>query len=217
MQKTILERKGPPTFTCAVEMISKTECRVHHRLDATVDAILAGIFKVLFIYISKFPHYPMYQMLIVTILNPGKYPLFEVRRIEDEAKDHAGDTEANNSSKLTKVTEQNRLGYTIDKNSLKSTQQTGNDNVRDAEAYISLSSNRTEQNHFADFNMANVEIEENKIKGHKEVDDYHPKSKKIRSNITVSRKSPVYVYTYKVLVLPSSFGWIVSKSENSVI
>ncbi|XP_010552952.1 PREDICTED: uncharacterized protein ycf45 [Tarenaya hassleriana] len=42
VQKTILERKGPPTFTCAVEMISKTECRVHHRLDVTVDAILAG-------------------------------------------------------------------------------------------------------------------------------------------------------------------------------
>ncbi|RYQ93531.1 hypothetical protein Ahy_B09g099807 isoform A [Arachis hypogaea] len=45
VQKTILERKGPPTFTCAVELISKTECRVHHRLDATVDAILAGIFQ----------------------------------------------------------------------------------------------------------------------------------------------------------------------------
>ncbi|XP_066396867.1 protein SEEDLING PLASTID DEVELOPMENT 1-like [Miscanthus floridulus] len=42
VQKTILERKGPPTFSCAVEMISKTECRVHHKLDATVDAILAG-------------------------------------------------------------------------------------------------------------------------------------------------------------------------------
>ncbi|KAK9168603.1 hypothetical protein Syun_000743 [Stephania yunnanensis] len=42
VQKTILERKGPSTFTCAVEMISRTECRVHHRLDATVDAILAG-------------------------------------------------------------------------------------------------------------------------------------------------------------------------------
>eukprot|EP00268_Persea_americana_P023185 TRINITY_DN22844_c0_g1_i1.p1 TRINITY_DN22844_c0_g1~~TRINITY_DN22844_c0_g1_i1.p1 ORF type:complete len:705 (+),score=125.49 TRINITY_DN22844_c0_g1_i1:216-2330(+) len=42
VQKTILERKGPPTFTCAVEMISKTECRVHRILEATVDAILAG-------------------------------------------------------------------------------------------------------------------------------------------------------------------------------
>ncbi|KZV24764.1 hypothetical protein F511_14526 [Dorcoceras hygrometricum] len=127
VQKTILERKGPPAFTCAVEMMSKTECRVHHRLDATVDAILA------------------------------------------------------------------------DKKSLKTTQQTGKDHVRDSEAYVSLSSNRTEQNHFGDFNMtANVEIEENKIKGHKEVDDYHPKSKKIRSNITLSRKSPVYVYTYKI-------------------
>ncbi|KAK3126579.1 hypothetical protein QOZ80_7AG0558780 [Eleusine coracana subsp. coracana] len=42
VQKTILERKGPPTFLCAVEMISKTECRVHHKLETTVDAILAG-------------------------------------------------------------------------------------------------------------------------------------------------------------------------------
>ncbi|KAK7269734.1 hypothetical protein RIF29_22469 [Crotalaria pallida] len=58
VQKTILERKGPPTFTCAVELISKTECRVHHRLDATVDAILAG-----------------------------KPPLFEVRQWDDCAND----------------------------------------------------------------------------------------------------------------------------------
>ncbi|XP_068647487.1 protein SEEDLING PLASTID DEVELOPMENT 1-like isoform X2 [Aristolochia californica] len=42
VQKTILERKCPSTFTCAVEMISRTECHVHHRLEATVDAILAG-------------------------------------------------------------------------------------------------------------------------------------------------------------------------------
>ncbi|KAF5947397.1 hypothetical protein HYC85_013354 [Camellia sinensis] len=56
VQKTILERKGPPTFTCAIEIVSKTECRVHHRLDASVDAILAG-----------------------------KSPLFEVRHMECEA------------------------------------------------------------------------------------------------------------------------------------
>jgi len=42
VQKTILERKGPPAFTCAVEMISLTEWRVHHSLEATVDAVLAG-------------------------------------------------------------------------------------------------------------------------------------------------------------------------------
>ncbi|GAB4854994.1 ribonucleotide reductase (RNR) inhibitor [Ancistrocladus abbreviatus] len=57
VQKTVLERKGPSTFTCAVEMLSKTECRVHHRLDSTVDAILAG-----------------------------KCPLFEVRRMDSEVK-----------------------------------------------------------------------------------------------------------------------------------
>ncbi|RZC77026.1 hypothetical protein C5167_001253 [Papaver somniferum] len=58
VQKTILERKGPPTFTCALEMASKTEYRVHHRLDATVDAILAG-----------------------------KSPLFEVRRMDTKTVD----------------------------------------------------------------------------------------------------------------------------------
>ncbi|XP_030489343.2 protein SEEDLING PLASTID DEVELOPMENT 1 [Cannabis sativa] len=63
VQKTILERKGPPTFTCAVEMISKTECRVHHRLDATVDAILAG-----------------------------KCPLFEVRKMDGDANNSQKDT-----------------------------------------------------------------------------------------------------------------------------
>ncbi|KAL9998873.1 putative AAA domain-containing protein, R3H [Helianthus debilis subsp. tardiflorus] len=57
VQKTILERKGPPTFSCAVEMISRTEYCIHHRLDATVDAILAG-----------------------------KSPLFEVRRMDAEAE-----------------------------------------------------------------------------------------------------------------------------------
>lgn len=50
MQKTILERKGPPTFTCAVEMISKTECRVHHKLEATVDTILAGILPLCYVF-----------------------------------------------------------------------------------------------------------------------------------------------------------------------
>ncbi|CAK9159686.1 unnamed protein product [Ilex paraguariensis] len=63
VQKTILERKGPATFTCAVEMISRTECRVHHRLDATVDAILAG-----------------------------KSPLFEVRCMDAEANTRLGST-----------------------------------------------------------------------------------------------------------------------------
>ncbi|EEF29006.1 protein SEEDLING PLASTID DEVELOPMENT 1 [Ricinus communis] len=58
VQKTILERKGPPTFTCAVEMISRTECRVHHRLDATVDTILSG-----------------------------KTPLFEIRHMDTEGDD----------------------------------------------------------------------------------------------------------------------------------
>ncbi|XP_057457316.1 protein SEEDLING PLASTID DEVELOPMENT 1 [Lotus japonicus] len=44
VQKTVLERKGPSTFSCAVEIISKTELRIHRSLEETVDAILSGRF-----------------------------------------------------------------------------------------------------------------------------------------------------------------------------
>ncbi|XP_057247919.1 uncharacterized protein LOC130590051 [Beta vulgaris subsp. vulgaris] len=56
-RRQFLRENGSPTFTCAVEMISRTECRVHHRLDATVDAILSG-----------------------------KSPLFEIRHMDPEVK-----------------------------------------------------------------------------------------------------------------------------------
>ncbi|KAJ0694891.1 putative AAA domain-containing protein, R3H [Helianthus annuus] len=42
VQKSVLERKGPSTFDCAVEIISRLELRVHSSLEATVDAILSG-------------------------------------------------------------------------------------------------------------------------------------------------------------------------------
>ncbi|XP_052179093.1 protein SEEDLING PLASTID DEVELOPMENT 1 [Diospyros lotus] len=42
VQKTVLERKGPSTFSCGVEIVSKNELRVHRYLEATVDAILSG-------------------------------------------------------------------------------------------------------------------------------------------------------------------------------
>lgn len=66
VQKTILERKGPPTFSCAVEMISKTECRVHHRMDATVDALLAGtLFPFEFIGDTTFLHLVFYSCIFI--------------------------------------------------------------------------------------------------------------------------------------------------------
>ncbi|XP_070031400.1 protein SEEDLING PLASTID DEVELOPMENT 1 isoform X2 [Nicotiana tomentosiformis] len=86
VQKTILERKGPPTFTCAVEMISRTECRVHHRLDLTVDAILAG-----------------------------KSPLFEIRRLEIEAENSiesslfAQEDQVNDSELTDKVEKKDKI------------------------------------------------------------------------------------------------------------
>ncbi|XP_065878662.1 protein SEEDLING PLASTID DEVELOPMENT 1-like isoform X1 [Euphorbia lathyris] len=45
VQKTILERKGPPTFTCAVEMITTIECPVHHRLDAILGGDVVEVFQ----------------------------------------------------------------------------------------------------------------------------------------------------------------------------
>ncbi|KAL3652609.1 hypothetical protein CASFOL_002290 [Castilleja foliolosa] len=42
VQKTVLERKGPSTFSSGVEIISRTELRVHRNLEATVDAVLSG-------------------------------------------------------------------------------------------------------------------------------------------------------------------------------
>ena len=49
LQKTGQERKGPSTFSSAVEIISKTELRVHRSLEATVDAILSGLVSFLFL------------------------------------------------------------------------------------------------------------------------------------------------------------------------
>ncbi|HYO30241.1 MAG TPA: R3H domain-containing nucleic acid-binding protein [Thermomicrobiales bacterium] len=41
-QKSILERKAPPTFSVMVELISRDEVAVHKDVAATVDAILRG-------------------------------------------------------------------------------------------------------------------------------------------------------------------------------
>jgi len=41
-QKSILERKAPPTFTVMVEIINRNEVSVHRDVAATVDAILRG-------------------------------------------------------------------------------------------------------------------------------------------------------------------------------
>ncbi|XP_059289030.1 protein SEEDLING PLASTID DEVELOPMENT 1 isoform X1 [Lycium ferocissimum] len=97
VQKTILERKGPPTFTCAVEMISRTECRVHHRLDLTVDAILAG-----------------------------KSPLFEIRRLESEAENliesslFAQEDQVNDFELTDKVEKKDRMEYVKKKDKVES-------------------------------------------------------------------------------------------------
>ena len=41
-QKSILERKAPPTFTVMIEIVSRNEVSVHRDVAATVDAILRG-------------------------------------------------------------------------------------------------------------------------------------------------------------------------------
>ncbi|KAG5574764.1 hypothetical protein H5410_054898 [Solanum commersonii] len=95
VQKTILERKGPPTFTCAVEMISRTQCRVHHRLDLTVDALLAGTLAFAFLPFQNFLTFAKsvdygQQLILGSIfdlfVDAGKSPLFEIRGLESEAE-----------------------------------------------------------------------------------------------------------------------------------
>ena len=41
-QKTITERRGPPTFDVVVEMVTRDEVRVHHDTGEAVDRLLAG-------------------------------------------------------------------------------------------------------------------------------------------------------------------------------
>jgi hypothetical protein len=42
VQKSILERAGPPTFDVAVEMLGRDKWRVHLDVAAAVDYLLAG-------------------------------------------------------------------------------------------------------------------------------------------------------------------------------
>ncbi|XP_015694431.2 protein SEEDLING PLASTID DEVELOPMENT 1 [Oryza brachyantha] len=63
VQKTVLERKGPSTFTCAAEIVSKTELRVHRSLEDTVDALLAG--KMPSVEIRKFGSKGLVQEIFV--------------------------------------------------------------------------------------------------------------------------------------------------------
>ncbi|PKA53867.1 Uncharacterized protein ycf45 [Apostasia shenzhenica] len=62
VQKTILERKGPSTFTCGAEIVSKTELRVHRNLEETVDALLSG-------------HSPIYEVRNIHQINCKREPL----------------------------------------------------------------------------------------------------------------------------------------------
>ncbi|XP_039143439.1 protein SEEDLING PLASTID DEVELOPMENT 1-like isoform X3 [Dioscorea cayenensis subsp. rotundata] len=92
VQKTILERKGPSTFTCGAEIISKTEIRVHRSLESTVDALLAG-----------------------------RSPNFEVRKINPDGSKQemlANQIESDNTpQKETKISVDNMLKYSEEKNS----------------------------------------------------------------------------------------------------
>nr|XP_009789259.1 PREDICTED: uncharacterized protein ycf45 isoform X2 [Nicotiana sylvestris] len=169
VQKTILERKGPPTFTCAVEMISRTECRVHHRLDLTVDAILAG-----------------------------KSPLFEIRRLEIEAEnstesslftqeDQVADSELTDKVEKKDKIESDRE-YVKKKDKVESDGEyvKKKDKVESDGEYV---------NYYLQSNNGNNKV---KFESDEEDED-HPNSKKLATNGSISkRKSLVYVYTYKI-------------------
>lgn len=108
-QKTVLERKGPSTFTCGAEIISKTELQVHRNLEATVDALLAGSLLTL----TPCPSQVAFQVIIIfpcertvdrkTGLNflfcTGRSPIFEVCKIDPKGSTHENlhiETESSN-------------------------------------------------------------------------------------------------------------------------
>ncbi|XP_016501423.2 protein SEEDLING PLASTID DEVELOPMENT 1 [Nicotiana tabacum] len=179
VQKTILERKGPPTFTCAVEMISRTECRVHHRLDLTVDAILAG-----------------------------KSPLFEIRRLEIEAENSiesslfAQEDQVNDSELTDKVEKKDKIeSLSKKKDKIESEREyvKKKDKVESDGEYVKKKDKVESDGEYVNYHLQSNN-ENNKVKFESdEEDEDHPNSKKLGTNGSISkRKSLVYVYTYKI-------------------
>ncbi|OIT08261.1 PREDICTED: uncharacterized protein ycf45 [Nicotiana attenuata] len=182
VQKTILERKGPPTFTCAVEMISRTECRVHHRLDLTVDAILAG-----------------------------KSPLFEIRRLEIEAENSiesslfAPEDQVNDSELTDKVEKKDKIEsereYVKNKDKVESDGEyvKKKDKIESDGEYVKKKDKVESDGEYVNYYLQSNTVN-NKVKFESdEEDEDHPNSKKLGTNGSVSkRKSLVYVYTYKI-------------------
>lgn len=98
VQKTVLERKGPSTFSCGVEIISKTELRVYRSLESTVDAILSGMISLLvnnMLFFFLIPHKLISKIemtlvtslmvwLITTLIGEGRFPNVEVRKMSSQ-------------------------------------------------------------------------------------------------------------------------------------
>lgn len=191
VQKTILERKGPPTFTCAVEMISRTQCRVHHRLDLTVDALLAG-----------------------------KSPLFEIRGLESEAENliesspFTQEDDVNDFELIDKVEKKDKMEsdreYVKKKPKVESDMEyvKKKDKVEFDMEYVKkkvkVESDREyvkkkDKVEYVSYSMQSS-TEDKKIKFESdEEDNDHPNSKKSgTSGYASKRTSPVYVYTYKI-------------------
>ncbi|KAJ8551686.1 hypothetical protein K7X08_021701 [Anisodus acutangulus] len=184
VQKTILERKGPPTFTCAVEMISRTECRVHHRLDLTVDAILAG-----------------------------KSPLFEIRRLENEAENliesslFAEEDQVNDFELTDKVEKKDKLEYVKREDKVESDREYAKkkDKLESDREYVKREAKvhadrecikKKDKVEYVDYSLqSNDEDKKVKFESEEEEED-HPNSKKLGTSS--KRTSPVYVYTYKI-------------------
>ncbi|KAH0775716.1 hypothetical protein KY290_007127 [Solanum tuberosum] len=190
VQKTILERKGPPTFTCAVEMISRTQCRVHHRLDLTVDALLAG-----------------------------KSPLFEIRGLESEAENliesspFTLEDDVNDFELIDKVEKKDKMEsdreYVKKKPKVESDMEyvKKKDKVEFDMEYVKkkvkVESDREyvkkkDKEEYVSYSMQSSNDKKIKFESEEEDDD-HPNSKKSgTSGYASKRTSPVYVYTYKI-------------------
>lgn len=170
VQKTILERKGPPTFSCAVELISRTECCVHHRLDATVDAILAG-----------------------------KPPLFEIRRMKPEYERSKDVSETVDEETKIEISYKEDVLNEEDEDlspNFEKLSRFKNKKIAKKENVNMVSSRKMEKS-----DITELVFEEIKDDVESDVEEKERSSnvRKLSRKQQNRRKSPVYVYTYKIL------------------
>lgn len=114
-QKTVLERKAPPTFSVLIEIQDRTHLAVHHDVAASVDALLRGRSRPPEIrYRDESGHIQIEQAMPAPQVRPQQWHEEEPSREPTAAPDRAG-----NGQRATRGLQQLRVyPYGVGKNRL---------------------------------------------------------------------------------------------------